>query len=506
MHDEPAASALTVADTPLLLAYAVSSVPSPLGAGETGTATLSVSPIVAPVYCNAVVLSVRIGTQDGCVFATPPAASVSLADWTHDPVVVGPGSAIGLGAGTFASYAFTTDNPAAYLINYPLSFHLEGLMAPIPGDFSIPITERAGRSSDPSSFSTNQGSAPVSTIDPSFYVENFVATADGAPTVPRSQFANGATIVFSWESNGSSFALYRKDETTPFWTGTATTWTLKTGPSTDTTFILQASSTTGDLADAGNPNATRILYRSLTLTIANPDLTPTSVTASADVTVGGTLNVATIASKGPYAIQVTGNGFAVIGNAGVTGSLEVKGDSLFGDVKATTLNLREITGPEKLFILVNGAGLGVYGSANICGDLWVRGTFTPHAVTMVHTSHRGEHVSVSPPLSRRPEVHLSGTAKLVDGRVDVRFDESSGNMIARGASYQVMLTPIDECEGVRVASRSSAGFSVQELRAGRSSSSFDWFVIAPRAKSAGGGEAEELAAPELVMGPPMPGE
>jgi hypothetical protein len=565
---------------PLLLAYTLSSVPSPLGAGETGTATLSVAPIVAPVYCDTVILSVKIGTDDGCLFATPPAASVSSADWTHDPVKIVQGADIGLGDGTYASYTFSTDNPGVYLINYPLSFSLEGLMAPIPGDFSIAITEQAGTTSDPSSFTTNQGSAPISTSNPDFYLSNFIASVVGTPTVPCTQFANGASIVFSWESNGSSFSLYRKNETTPFWSGTATTTTLTAGPSTDTTFILQATSTTSARSREGAPEATQLLYDALTITISNPDLTPNSVQATANVavggtlnvtsnvTVGGTVNVATIAATGTNPIQINGSGLAVNGSASVTTDFTATGQGSFGGnvTVGGTLNVETLYNADpNNYLAVRGFGLGVYGSMGISdslgvmgnctfagvtadditiqegtltaesitgsgsyammancangfcisgnggvtgcftinGPLYARGGIYDSSVTLVHTSPGGEHVTVTSPVSRRPEVHLSGTAQLVDGRATVSFEQAGRNMIARGARYQVMLTPAEECEGVCAVNRTADGFTVKELRGGRSTTEVDWFVIAPRSKSGGNGEADELVAPEVAMNPPM---
>jgi hypothetical protein len=78
------------------------------------------------------------------------------------------------------------------------------------------------------------------------------------------------------------------------------------------------------------------------------------------------------------------------------------------------------------------------------------------------------------------EVYFSGTSSLQEGESMVRFDRALQDIISPDAPIRVIATPTGECNGLMVSSRSKEGFTVRELMEGKSTSSFDWIVIARR--------------------------
>src|SRR5205085_7917350 len=217
-----------------------------------------------------------------------------------------------------------------FLINYNLVFGVQGQMTAITSDCTILIQENSGTTNDPNTFTPKKTSYTLTAYAPQFYLNNFVATAPAAPTVPATQFANGADIQFSWESNGSYFQLYQKNVATPIYSGMQTTFKLSGGVATDTTFFLVAMMSGNPSGDSPSNGYQPIyLYDALTITITNPDLTPRSAAISANASVGGTLGVTGQTTLGSASVGGTlgVTGQATLGNANVGGTLGVTGQT-----------------------------------------------------------------------------------------------------------------------------------------------------------------------------------
>jgi hypothetical protein len=278
------------------------------------------------VYCNQILVAVPIGSDGASLFAKTPAGSLNTKKWTITSQVK-KGSELGMGALSDQDYAtFTYDciSSIDYLINYNLVFGVFGAVDDMTGDAGVMIQENSGTTSDPSTFTPKVGTFPVSKELPQFYLKNLVATAPSSPTVPTTDFANGASIRFAWESNGSYFQLYMKDQTAPIYSGTATTCTLP-GISRDTTFILAASMTASPGQDIPQGGYQPIyLYDSLGITVSNPVLTPTSVNVASTLGVTGTST-----------LGVTNTGALTSASATVTGSLQAGSVSTNGTLNAT---------------------------------------------------------------------------------------------------------------------------------------------------------------------------
>ncbi|MET1110069.1 MAG: hypothetical protein ABWX67_00935 [Allosphingosinicella sp.] len=250
-----------------LLTYATSSDPQPLAAGETGSVTLAAGLITTPVYCDKILVIVKVGSDPDCLFDEVPTGSVVPSTWSVEPAQIATGTSLGLDDGDYATIKFYTVDPGACEIDYPLTLTLTGMVGNGPGRvFPIHIQENSGTTA--TGLSKHAGAVGVESGTAPFYLANFVATANGAPLLPCTEFTNGAAVRLSWESNGDRYALWRKGETAPFWTGVETTCSFA-GPATDTTYFL--------IATSPDPDVTGPLYDTLTLTITNPDLTPKSV-------------------------------------------------------------------------------------------------------------------------------------------------------------------------------------------------------------------------------------
>jgi hypothetical protein len=348
-------------DDLLLLTYGFSTDPIPVAISTdqvTNQARVNIGVSAGkPVYCNQILVAVPIGSDEASLFAKTPAGSLNTKKWTITSQVK-KGSDIGIGALSDQDYAtFTYDciSSTDYLINYNLVFGVFGAVDSMVGDTQVMIRENSGTSSDPSTFTPKVGSFPVSKAWPQFYLTNLVATTPSSPTVPTTDFANGAPIRFAWESNGSYFQLFMKDQTTPIYSGTATTCTLP-GISRDTTFVLAASMTGAPGQDIPQGGYQPIyLYDSLSITVSNPVLTPTSVNVATTLGVTGTstLGVTTTGALTSAGATVTGSlqagslstsgtlnaGQATLGQATVNGSLTVNsGSTLSGATVNGTLN------------------------------------------------------------------------------------------------------------------------------------------------------------------------
>ena len=281
-----------------LLTYAAATVPSPVQTSTSqtpATARVNIAALTGKktIYCKKVIIAVPVGTDASSLYQeTPsrPTSAVNTTKWTISSLALKTGKELGMGDDdrTYARFTYECNNLDDYLISYPLVFGLQGVVDLTTGDVSIKIQETS--STDNNDYTAKTCSYTLTKSSPQFYLKNFIATAVGAPTVPASQFANGAPIVFSWESNGTFFQLYMKGEPKPVYSGSATTFTLLEGIKTDTTFILVASVAGG--ADSALGDFEPIyLYEALTTTVTNPDLTPETVSAKGNASVEGTLEV-----------------------------------------------------------------------------------------------------------------------------------------------------------------------------------------------------------------------
>lgn len=345
----------------LLLHYYIATQPQPLQAGDetiqsNGTINVHiVSPTDPVAYSNQLTIAVPVG--DGGVFQQPPTCTINTGKWALTSQKRVKGKTIGLKADQdYSTFTLNCQTAADYNITYNLVVALVGAVTATENSYQLGVLENSGTSSDPSTFTPKKGQFTLSVVAPQFYLNNLMSFATGAPTVPKTEFVAGADINLSWESNGTWFQLFKKNDSAPFWTGSGTTCTLSGGVATDTTFFVVGSMTGNPSQDTAGFD-TVFLFDALTVTISNPILTPTSVNTSGTVTVGtnlsvsGTANVTGQTTLGAAtANTLTTTGQATLASANVPGTLGVTG--------ATTLASATVTN-----------GLSVTGGATITGGL-----------------------------------------------------------------------------------------------------------------------------------------
>jgi hypothetical protein len=78
-------------------------------------------------------------------------------------------------------------------------------------------------------------------------------------------------------------------------------------------------------------------------------------------------------------------------------------------------------------------------------------------------------------------VMTSGTATLSQGKASIAFDKTFTQCVSSKEPVIVTVTPIGSCNGVFLANVNSAGFSVQEANAGKSSVTVNYIAIGKRA-------------------------
>ncbi len=326
-----------MADAPLLT-YQIWTSPSPVQTGTAFRLTVGVAPPKGQtVYCNQIWVSIPLSPAPGGGLAAPdpnPQFGVNTSKWALAQVDVGP--LPGDDDGTiYATGTFTCQGSADFDITYPLVFEVTGVGDATPGSLSAGVLtqEQSGTTSDPTAFTKKAGSWAQVKVPPQLFLGNFMAAAPTNPTVPATQFDNGAAIQLSWESNADWFQLYQANENTPIYAGSATSYQVASGPATDTTFVLQAIASGDPSGDTASGFAPIYFYDALTITVRNPNLTPNTLSVGGATTIGSTGSPSTLTVNG--AESVTGNltvggaaqvtGAATVGSAAVQGNLTVGG-------------------------------------------------------------------------------------------------------------------------------------------------------------------------------------
>jgi hypothetical protein len=272
-----------------LLTYRSSTEPSPIQtstAQVTAQGRLNISASAGtPVYCNQIEIAVPVGAAPTDLFAPTPSGSVSTNKWSVT-TARRTGRELGLDNGAiYASFTYDCISATDYRIDYDLVFGAFGAVNEVSGDCAVLVRENSGVTSDPGTFTSKAGTVTISKVSPRLYVDNFVATAPASPTVPTTDFPAGSAINFAWESNGTYFQVFAKGQTTPIYAGTSTRFSWPRGADRDTTFVLVAS-VTGDPGQDIPQGGYQPIYRynSLTITVSDPVLTPSSLGVSGTTT------------------------------------------------------------------------------------------------------------------------------------------------------------------------------------------------------------------------------
>ncbi|NUR57588.1 MAG: hypothetical protein HOV87_02595 [Catenulispora sp.] len=525
-----------------LLDYAFSTAPIPLQANAPGaTATSRINLFVANptpgVLCSQIMVAVPVGTAATDFCLEPPAASVNTGKWTIASFDLVKGDELGLPGDGYAKIIFECRDQTDYGLDYSLVLSLVGVVNSEVGEFSYLIQELSGTS--PDDLTPKAGQKTIAKQDTVFTLSNFIATAADRPGAPGTAFANGQPLRLSWESTGTWFEVYAKGSPTPLHSGPATSFDLPGGLTADAQFVLAASVSGDPAADSPSPGYQPIyLYDALTLVVTDPDLTPRSVTAqnvtaqgvtaqtltAQSVTAQQSLTAASAAVNGPLTAgrtTVTGglnadsavisNSLTVVSsmnaaNALTAGAISTRMINVLGPGESVSVRGGQLsidTGDRSGSSVVNTSpanasawflnraravgprptGVASYVSVETDCGFYTNGTVVSGAgsAALTHLPTRDGHRVLTSPLTAEAELHLSGSARLSDGRARVEFDEELAQLVffaEHAAPYRVLLTPTGRCAGLAVVTKSAGHFEVEELAHGRSGASFDWLVIA----------------------------
>ena len=117
------------------------------------------------------------------------------------------------------------------------------------------------------------------------------------------------------------------------------------------------------------------------------------------------------------------------------------------------------------------------GPVRITGNLEVDGTCTG-CMVLSATTATGKHLAAYAPRVSVPTIDDVGESQLIHGTAYVAIDARFGSLVDHARNYLVFVTPEGDCNGLFIAQRTAAGFSVRELRGGTSSVGFSYRIVA----------------------------
>ncbi|MDP4146693.1 MAG: hypothetical protein Q8936_19815 [Bacillota bacterium] len=271
-----------------MLTYGIYTQPYPLqvstaGSEESGEIRINVTvPTGNTVYCN----EIDIYIPTNALSKTNEFTSACSSDkWTT-----------GLGSDlrevteevNYTLIRFATKDSSYNLINYLLSFSIA-----IKNIVNIPtiindlhIAEFS--SQDGVNYTEKDATFSVQISQPVFYLKNFAASTAGGPA--SGQFSKGTPIRLTWDGNATIYRVRTQSNSALIYEGSAKSVDLPTGIQNTTTFVLEA-----EMSDTVW-SQTDYLYEYLTISIINPDITPSSSAVSGNETVGGNLKVTGVVS------------------------------------------------------------------------------------------------------------------------------------------------------------------------------------------------------------------
>jgi hypothetical protein len=116
------------------------------------------------------------------------------------------------------------------------------------------------------------------------------------------------------------------------------------------------------------------------------------------------------------------------------------------------------------------------GNLRITGLLYSSGSCSVGCSGTTNGVHR--RVVSYAPTQTVPSIEDFGQAQLANGAAYVRLSADFSNVIDRGATYLVFVTPEGDCNVLYVADKTASGFEVRESHGGKSTLAFDYRIVA----------------------------
>ena len=113
--------------------------------------------------------------------------------------------------------------------------------------------------------------------------------------------------------------------------------------------------------------------------------------------------------------------------------------------------------------------------------LYVDGkTFTNNIITQMNDNGNNDRIPTYVPTSMTVDIYMKGTAKLVNGKATIQFDDKYLSLISDKEPIVVTVTPMGKTAGVYIEEVKSNGFTIVENNDGKSNVTFSWIAIATR--------------------------
>jgi len=283
-----------------LLDYQLLSSPEALETGATSTLYILIkAPQGQTVLCSSVLVTVPYGNTVNALFQSTPTAKIDQGQgW----------QLIGSNAPhpDKAVFSLNNTNPGSK-VDGVIMLKIQGQIQNQMGLASIDISEKSENTAAPGTPSFTVKNTTISAYKSAspLFLSNFMASDPQQPLVPKTDYENGQQLQLNWDSNASHFEVYQGGDDKPLYSGEASQFT--TSLTRATTFTLKARS-------EGNE---AVLYRTLSIFVTNPDLTPKTLKSvdGASPVAPQNLNPGDVSVAGKLAVthQVSGVGICPLG-------------------------------------------------------------------------------------------------------------------------------------------------------------------------------------------------
>ncbi|GIP23379.1 hypothetical protein [Paenibacillus sp. J22TS3] len=326
--------------------------------------------------------------------------------------------------------------------------------------------------------------SPAGGYEPIYLYDAITVTINNPDLTPNTLKAAG-NIASGGQIHGNSLVV----DSTSVLTGAVTVG----DPNHPAMVTVNGSGYVGGTWDVRGSSTTRNLTVSGTLSVSGGTVLENvnaNVISAAQVSAVGSLTAAGLSTSGyAQSYGLTTNGGPVyVNNVGNNNGLRVFNNSsqyyCAGFTNSAQRKDNYITG---IISRVHNSKDYGFGTNGRCVSL-------SSSALQTHLPTRHGYKVVTSPLSPYAEVHLNGTGRLENGKAVIWIGEQESDMVfhAEEATYRVLLTPTEGCNGLFVSSKAQDCFTVEELGQGRSSAEFDWFLISRKPEGLGSGIMEAL--------------
>ncbi|MGO4293282.1 hypothetical protein [Chitinophaga sp. RAB17] len=223
------------------------------------------------VKCQYISVVVPLGEQSSDLFIKDPmpTARSSNSDWEPSHAnVVGMGQDAG---NDYQMYLFK-HTAEDMTVDSAVTFTVSGTVNQKTGKAAIEVREMSCQQAESNFVVRGKSYDITKTGDEAFFLNNVVMVYTDTPGIPAPFLDKSRSLQLKWQSNGQYYRVYDGTKTDPINQGTNPWYDITAGLTTDTAFIIEATS------------GEQILYQEYVARVSSPDLTVDHLTAKNTVT------------------------------------------------------------------------------------------------------------------------------------------------------------------------------------------------------------------------------